>query len=142
MPRIRHRVTDKGIIAFNTDPSDTTGNKGLGTGAQTLTTISSSDELSADAVGKPFVLSGSSVLTVPLPAAADVPGGQFVFRVGSTHAHVLISGSAETTQRPFTDGTDTGGQLALAAVEGSSVVLVSDGVNYVVTGNSGSLTLS
>jgi hypothetical protein len=142
MTRIRHRVTDKGIIAFNTDPSDTSGNEGLGAGAQSLGTISTNTQLTPDAVGKTYVLSGSSALTVPLPAASAVPGGQFVFRVGSVHAHALISGSAETTIRPFTDGTDNGGKITLENVVGSSVILVSDGANYLVTGNSGSLTLA
>lgn len=142
MARIRHRVTDKGIIAYNTDPSDTSGNKGLGQEGTDQGTISSSTALTPDDAGKPFILSGSAVLTVPMPPASTVPGGQWVFRVGSVHAHVLISGSAETTTKPFTDGTSSGGQLALANVVGSSVVLVSDGANYVVLGNSGSLTIS
>lgn len=139
---VRTKVTDKGIVSTLTSPGDTTGNRGIGPGADTSQpTVSSSDALTPNQAGS-LVLSSSAALTVPLPAAGLVPGSRWVFRVGSEHAHVLISGSAETTARPFTDGTDNGGQVALENVLGSSVVLMSDGANYVVLGNSGSLTLS
>ena len=139
---VRTKLTDKGVVSYVTDGSDTSGNKGLGAGGdESQSTISSSTALTANQAGS-HILSGSAALTVPMPVASTVPGSRWVFRCGSAHAHALISGSSETTARPFTDGTDNGGQCALQNVVGSSVVLMSDGANWIVLGNSGTLTFS
>ncbi len=139
---VKTRLTDKGIISFRTDGSDRSGNRGFAAGADRQQgTVSASTALTADQAGS-HILSSSSALSVPMPVASEVPGSRWVFRCGSAHAHALISGSSETTIRPFTDGTDNGGQLALENVVGSSVVLMSDGANWLVLGRSGSLTIS
>lgn len=139
---VKTRLTNKGIISFRTDGTDTSGDRGFGAGADSAQgTISASTALTADQAGS-HILSSSAALSVPLPVASSVPGSRWVFRAGSAHAHALISGSAETTIRPFTDGTDNGGQLAVQNIVGSSVVLMSDGANWVVLGGSGSVTIS
>jgi len=92
--------------------------------------------------GGVFTIEGSTALGVTLPLAADVPGSVFTLRAASAHAHFL-TGSAETAgTRALTDGTSRGSKLALAAAVGNSVTLISDGKNFCVLGNSGSITLS
>ena len=139
---VKTRLTGKGVVSFRTSGTDTSGNRGFGAGADSAqATVSASTALTPNQAGS-HVLSSSAALTVPMPAAGAVPGSRWVFRAGSVHAHVLTSGSSETTIRPFTDGTDNGGQLAIASVIDSSVVLMSDGANWVVLGGSGSVTIS
>jgi len=89
-----------------------------------------------------YTVSGSLAVTLTMPKAETVPGGVFVFRAVSAHAHA-VTGSLETEGTTvFTDGTDTGSKLALAAAVGNSVSLISDGKNFCVLANSGSLTIS
>lgn len=91
-------------------------------------------------------------LTFVMPTAASCPGAMFVVRSISNHAHVL-TGSQETAgTRVFSalaSGSNTARGSALtfpiAAPFGSttvgnpSVALVSDGVNFLVLGASGSI---
>jgi len=89
-----------------------------------------------------YTVSGSLAVTLTMPKAETVPGGVFVFRAVSAHAHA-VTGSLETEGTTvFTDGTDEGSKLALAAAVGNSVSLISDGKNFCVLANSGSLTIS
>ena len=89
-----------------------------------------------------YTVSGSLAVTLTMPKAETVPGGVFVFRAASVHAHA-VTGSLETAGTTvFTDGTDAGSKLALAAAVGNSVSLISDGKNFCVLANSGSLTIS
>ena len=86
--------------------------------------------------------STAGALEMTLPLAASFPGGLFVFRAASADAH-FVTASAETMGTDaLTNGVSKGSKLALAAVIGSSVTLLSDGVNYCVLGNSGSLAIS
>jgi len=139
---VKTRITDKGIVSYQATPDDVSANVGLGMAGAEISTLSTSAVLTPADAGKPYIISGSSALTPLMPAASLVPGSQWVFRVGSVHAHGVISGSAETTTKPFTNGTSSGGKVAMANIVGSSVVLVSDGTNYIVVGNSGSLTFT
>lgn len=93
---------------------------------------------------------GTGILQVELPLASSVPGAQFVFRAASADAHV-ITGSLEVAGTKVFAGipgssvagvAGQGSKLALPAVIGSSVSLVSDGKNYLLTGLSGSCTIS
>ena len=89
-----------------------------------------------------YTVSGSGALTMVMPLASEVPGAKFIVRNVSAHAHAL-TGSAETAGTTvFTDGTSKGSKLALAAAVGNSVTLISDGKNFCVLGNSGSLTIN
>jgi hypothetical protein len=141
MPRIRHRVTDRGIIAFETSPESGTRNKGLGPDLKSGGVLSANVTLRSDQAGS-YVVSGSAVITVTMPAASEVQGTLWSFRAGSNHAHVIISGSSETVIRPFTDGTDNGGSVATENVVGSSMAIMCDGASFLILGSSGSLTLA
>ena len=77
-----------------------------------------------------------------MPLASSVPGAQFIVRNLSAHAHALTGSAEAGGTKVFTDGTSRGSKIALAAAVGNSVTLVSDGVNFCVMANSGSLTIS
>lgn len=89
-----------------------------------------------------YTISGSTALTMVMPLASAVPGATFIVRNLSVHAHALTGSAEASGTKVFTDGTSLGSKLALAAAVGNSVTFVSDGVNYCVLGNSGSLTFS
>lgn len=133
MPKVVY-TAEKGLvqeqgsgIVFETNPLNTVQTK-VATGVITAPGV--------------YTLSGSAAITMTMPLANDVPGGVFVFRASSVHAHVL-TGSAEVEGTTvFTDGTDKGSSLALSAEIGNSVSLISDGKNFCVMANSGSLTIS
>lgn len=100
--------------------------------------------LAVDGAGM-YTLSGSGgAITVNLPNVDECIGSEFIFRSLSPHAHV-ISGSgtkanddANTLVSGITQGTDG----ALDAVIGSSVVLRSDGLHFLVLQSSGSFTVT
>jgi len=89
-----------------------------------------------------YTISGSSAADVKMPTASESIGGVFVFRSTSADAHFLTGSAESSGTTVFTNGVTKGSKLALAAAVGNSVTLVSDGVNFCVLGNSGSLTLS
>lgn len=93
-------------------------------------------------VGGVYTIAGSGALAVTLPTAASVPGSIFTVRAASAHAHFLTGSAEAMGTTALTDGTNKGSKLALAAAVGNSVTLVSDGKNFCVMANSGSLTLS
>jgi len=138
--------------------SDSFGMKQVadGSGLQIDSSLSSSPSLSVQALssattltaGGVFTVSGAAAVTTTMPLASSVPGSTFVFRSLSPHAHAL-TGSQETAGTlafcgvpGLTGANGSGSKLALSAVIGSSVVLVSDGKSFVLTGMSGSVTLS
>lgn len=92
--------------------------------------------------GGVYTISGAGALALTLPLAADVPGSVFTVRAASAHAHFLTGSAEAMGTTALTDGTNKGSKLALAAAVGNSVTLVSDGKNFCVMANSGSLTLS
>ena len=94
----------------------------------------------------------SSIAAGPLetimPLASSFPGGVFVFRNLSADANFL-TGSAEAGGTKVFKGVVTGSELqaqgsrlALAAGIGNSVSLISDGKNYLVMANSGTLSIT
>lgn len=107
------------------------------------------------AIGAPGVYKFASAFahSASMPLASAYPGGVYVFRAGGNFVFAL-TGSAETAGTqvfagfPRADGTAAlngkGSKIALPAVSGggSSVTLMSDGVNYVVLAASGSYTIS
>ena len=96
-----------------------------------------------------YTISGSAAITVTLPAVSKVCGSELILRSLSAHAH-LLTGSADDagalvfsvtgSQSDLADAN--GSQMALPALVGSSVVLKSDGVNWLVLAHSGSLRVS
>ena len=87
-------------------------------------------------------LSGSTISLLVMPLASDCAGAMFTVRSESAFAHIL-TGSQETNgTKVFTDGTSQGSRATLAAVVGSSAAFLSNGKNFLILGNSGSVTLA
>lgn len=120
------------------------------------TTVSSSPKMTLQSIttastltlGGVYTVSGNTAVTVTMPTAASCPGSTFVFRSTSAHAHVL-TGSQETSGTKVfagmfgASGVDgQGSSLALNAVQGSSVALISDGASFLLHALSGSCTIS
>ena len=110
-------------------------------------TVNSVTATGAVTLGGVYTVSGNSVVTTTMPLASDAPGAMFIFRTLSAHAHIL-TGSQETAGTkvfcgfPGTSVAAQGSSLALPAVVGSSVALISDGKSFLVTAVSGSCTIS
>ena len=117
--------------------------------------LSSSPSLSVSALtsnstlthGGVYTASSSGALTIVMPLASAVAGSMFVVRALSAHAHVL-TGSQESggtlvfAGMPGATPNTRGSALTLPEVVGSSVVLVSDGKNFLLTAASGSCSIS
>lgn len=95
-----------------------------------------------------YVLSGSGVgnVTASLPDPGRVPGGTYIFRAGSAHAHVLtgtVGGFQCFGTSPGTTTTGVrGSSLTLDSVQNSSVTLTSDGFRYIIAASSGTCILA
>ena len=119
---------------------------------QNITGNQNADDVAVASPGV-YKFASSFAHTASMPLASAFPGGMFVFRAGGNFVFAL-TGSAEASGTtvfagiPHLGGTaginGKGSKLALPAVAGggSSVTLMSDGVNYVVLGASGSYTIS
>ena len=103
-------------------------------------TLSAATTLANNAAAN-YVVSGAAILTMTLPLASETAGSTYRFRVGSVHAHILTASQETAGDVVVTDGTTQGSRLTLPNVVGSSVVLMSEGVNWLVLGNSGSFTI-
>jgi hypothetical protein len=92
-----------------------------------------------------YTMSGTAFVTTFLPAVASVPGGHFTFRsLSAGHAHAISASSEDAGNSVIrlSNAAFRGSNLALNTLVGSSVSLVSDGVQYVVYANTGSLILA
>ena len=115
----------------------------------TTTTVTTAQNNTGSLPGL-YVLNAGATATFKMPLASEYPGGTFIFRNGSDggYANVLTgSGEANGTKvfvlgDPVAASAKNGSSLALQAVVGASVALVSDGVNYIVMPGSGSLAFS
>lgn len=91
-------------------------------------------------------ISGSGVLTMIMPTVASAPGGEFIFRNLSAHAHILTGSQESTGTKSFlsiqSGSVGFGSKLTLSSSVGCSVVLKCDGLNYHVLSYSGSITIS
>ena len=103
----------------------------------------------AGAVTLPGVYAISSsfgALTVTMPLASAFPGGVYSFRNASVHGHIL-TGSTETAGVRVFAGVSTGAvahsngaKLTFTALAGCGATMISDGANFCVMANSGTLT--
>jgi hypothetical protein len=114
-----------------------------------LPTTAVSAKTAAETLVSPgaYTVSGSSALTMIMPQASSVPGGTFVFRTASAHAHILTgsqesSGTKVFAGMPGATPDAQGSKLTLSAVQGSSVALISDGASFLLMAASGSHTIS
>ena len=102
----------------------------------------------AGAVTLPGIYTISSsigALTVTMPLASAFPGGVYSFRNASDHGHFL-TGSAETQGVRVFAGPSTGAasnsnspKLTFTATVGCGATMISDGANFCVMANSGTL---
>lgn len=128
---VRVQITNKGLVQRK--DQDGVSDSGFSPNVLPVSPLTTAGETMGG--GGVYTVSGSAAIGVNLPAEASNAGIDVVVRTASAHAHVLTGSS-------ITDGTDVGTELALAAIEGSSVVLKCDGSQYIVLGSSGSITLS
>jgi len=129
-----------------------TQQRGAGVSLETMpTTTVRTQNTSSGSITFPGVYTiSSSIAAGPLetimPLASAVPGGVFTFRNLSTDANFLTGSAEAAGTRVFRSNADggltRGSKLALAAGIGNSVTLISDGLNFCVVTNSGSLTFS
>ena len=89
-----------------------------------------------------YTVSAGTAKALTMPLASSVPGSMFIVRTASAHAHFLTGSAEAAGTKVFTDGTSSGSKLALSAIVGSSVTLVSDGVSFCVSAQSGSLAIT
>lgn len=87
-------------------------------------------------------LSGSAASLLVMPLASDCPGSVFTVRSVSAFAHILTGSQEVNGTKVFTNGTTDGSRATLAAVVGSSAAFLSNGKNFLILGNSGSVTLA
>jgi len=95
-----------------------------------------------------YTVSGSAAFDLIMPLASAVPGGVFVLRTLSEHAHGL-TGSAETSgttvfcNRPDTAISGTNGsKIAVLNEVGASLTVISDGLNFCLLAASGTVTIN
>lgn len=95
-----------------------------------------------------YLLSGSAVVTGTLPAVSKCVGSEFIMGVGSEHAHVLTASADDAGQSVFTvtgseaEADASGTKMVLSNTLKDSVVLKSDGFNFLVLGHKGLLDVS
>lgn len=131
---------------------ETAGSTGIEFDASPLVSlqalVSSSTAPLTLSLGGVYTVSGTGATQVVMPTAASVPGATFIVRSASAYAHWL-TGSAETAGTQVFAGfvgatgvSGSGSKLALPAVVGSSVAVVSDGASYLLTAMSGTCVIS
>ena len=93
-----------------------------------------------------YTISGSAILTVTMPLASAYPGGVYSFRNASVHAHILTGSTEAAGTRVFAGATtgaaasSNGAKLTFTALAGCGATMISDGANFCVMANSGTLT--
>lgn len=134
---VKTRVTSAGIVS-----SPGSGFIGSFTEASQQTRRASATLTAADA-GLIILSASQGALTMVLPRASDAPGASFIFRSTSPSAHVLTSsqdaGNVIITQSSFSDQLNTSGSIiTFPPITGSSIMLMSEGVNWFVLGRGSS----
>lgn len=149
-------IDGRGVVT--TDGSDGVSidqhvnNSGFGPFALPVTALTANATVTTPGM---YTLQGTTTpIVVTMPSASNVPGAIFVFKSLSAHFHHL-TGSQEVggtrvfchmaqqllSQSAFVTGSGVGSRCELRPVVGSSVVLLCDGTNYMVTAMSGTVGL-
>jgi len=157
------KVTDKGLIEEGTAsglnvqvPTTIAGATTISgavtvTGAMTVnggmvsTVAAKTAALTALTAGGVYTLSGTTpgwIAGVSLPAASGQAGAKYTLRNLNAAANYVTAAADTAGTTPITDGTDHGSKMALEAAVGSSVTFMSDGLNWLVTASSGTLTIN
>jgi hypothetical protein len=137
---VKLKVTDKGLIAYPGSGFD-----GAFTSVPTQTKTASAT-LTAVETGVTILSASQGALTLTLPTAAASAGLNYIIRSSSPSAHVVTSsqdagnvicvGLAGTLNESGSNASS----VTFPAVVNSSLVLLSDGANWCVLANSGSMT--
>ena len=107
--------------------------------------ISSAVTLTAGQAGVNIISgTGEGVSGIVMPTADSSAGAMFIFsNGGGVQTHTLTGSQEGDGVLVFSDGTNHGSQLTFDAGLGDqSVALVSDGVNFIVVGSSGSISIA
>ena len=146
MPKIKF-TNGKGLVtSAGSGATFTVGDAGFTLDVLPKSTVSAKSAATTFIQPGAYTLSSSAVLTGTMPLASSVPGGIFVFRAGSAHAHVLTASAEDNGTLAFVHGGlnmtgSHGSKLALTAAVGNSVSLLSDGLSFCVLTQSGTLTI-
>jgi hypothetical protein len=131
-----------GVVSVIDPSSDTTPGTVTITGLLAPVTVLATGSTLTPTQAGVITLDGGAASLLVMPLATDCAGAMFTVRSVSAFAHIL-TGSQETNGfLVFTDGTSQGSRATLRPVAGSSVALLSNGKNFLVLGNSGSVTLA
>lgn len=88
-------------------------------------------------------ISGSGALTMVMPLAASCAGASFIFRSLSAHGHAVTASQETAGTTPFiAQNGAVGSKATMAASVGASMMLVSDGKNFIICGPSASVAVS
>lgn len=150
---VKTRITDRGIIC---EPGDgmvieTQGNTYNSPVRPSTQTLSANATLTAENAGMLVITSSTGgAKTITFPPVAGCGGLMFVIRNASADAHILTGTSTDQSRvfsGQFGNGvgggtTGHGSRLTMPAVIGTSVVLMGDGLHFVVCGTSGTMTLA
>lgn len=141
--------TTLGVVS--TDAASSAGSVTLGGVKTQVTALTAASTMSLSQAGV-VTVSGSSALTFVMPTAASCPGSMFVVRNLSNLGHVLTGSQESNGKLVFSllaSGSNVfrGSALTMPVAGaahatgggGTSVALVSDGVNFLVIGGSGSV---
>ena len=132
----------KGVVTDNagTAPLD------MQTGMKSTSQLVTTNHVTGTLPGM-YVLSGSTgALGYHLPDPANFPMSEWGFRITSADAHILSSSQVSYKAMYANSGSLTGigaqngSKITFPAVAQSSIVLKSDGYNYLVMASSGSFT--
>lgn len=92
-----------------------------------------------------YTINNATAAGVHLPAPSTIPGGVIVFRTaGSAGQQHFLTGTAAANLGKFivASPNSKGSKVSLETVVGSSVSLISDGLNFCVLTSSGSLVFA
>jgi hypothetical protein len=161
MTALRTRfIKGKGMVTEEVSSGDGTvsldGSTGLSPFTQGVDARTASVTLTGNDVGM-HTLSGSGTgasanqLTIVLPTPSEVPMAEYGFRMLDARSHVISSSMPGSAVRAFVPFTSSGSaaaplvasfHMSMSAVVGSSVVVKSDGRQYLMLCGSGSHTFT
>ena len=131
-----------GVVSVIDPSSDTTPGTVTITGLLAPVSVLATGSTLTPTQAGVVTIDGGAASLVVMPLASDCPGSVFTVRSVSAFAHILTGSQEANGFLVFTDGTSQGSRATLAAVAGSSAALLSNGRNFLILGNSGSVTLA
>ena len=131
-----------GVVSVIDSSGDTTPGTVTIAGLQAAVSVLATGSTLTPTQAGVITLDGGAVSLLVMPLAASCPGAMFTVRSVSAFAHILTGSQEVNGTKVFTNGTGNGSRATLTAVVGSAATLLSDGKNFIVLGNSGSVTIA